>query len=223
MDGLALSLLFASLTWGGPGEGTECLLAVRAQRSGHLLTDVAVAVAGSASVALLKPDLRRALARDARLSNVLENFAHPVRQLQRGTRRDQDSFWVNNVGHPGLFALEALYLKQRGYSSGAAFLFTQVHSVVWEFVIEGSAFEPSGKDLLADAAGAAAGIWILRPVAARATQRVAAGRGRFWDHALRWLDPVAAVAGRGGRARAQLALRPLVGRGRLGLEAHGAF
>ncbi len=169
-------------------------------RSGRFLVDVGVATASSAAIAFGKSDIRRALQRDARLSNVFENFAHPVRQIRLGTQRDSDPFWVNNVAHPGLFALEALYLKRRGYGNGSAFLFTQVHSVLWEFAVEGSAFEPSGKDLVADAAGAALGIWVLHPVAARASQRIADGRGRVWDHVARWLDPVSGIAGRRGGA-----------------------
>jgi hypothetical protein len=129
-----------------------------------LLVDVALAAGASAAIALGKPDIRRALFEDARFSNVLENFAHPVRQVRLGTRRDTDPFWVNNVAHPGLFALEGVWLKHRGYGSGRAFLFTQIHSVAWEFAIEGSAFEPSGKDLIADAAGAALGIWVAWPL-----------------------------------------------------------
>jgi hypothetical protein len=113
---------------------------------------------------MTKPDIRRAILHDGRLSNVIENFAHPVAQVRAGTRRDTDPFWVNGIAHPASFGLEALYLRRHGYSRGAAFLFTQVHSVVWEFAIEGCAFEPSGKDLAADAAGAAAAIWLIDPL-----------------------------------------------------------
>jgi hypothetical protein len=126
--------------------------------------DVAIATGVSAAIALGKPDIRRALFDDARFSNVLDNFANPVEQVRIGTQRDTDPFWVNNVAHPGLFALEGWWLRHRGYGPGHAFLFTQVHSVVWEFAIEGSAFEPSGKDLIADAAGAALGIWVIWPL-----------------------------------------------------------
>lgn len=189
-------------------------------RHGHLLTDVGVALAGSAVIAFAKPDIRRALLHDARLSNVLENFAHPVRQVRIGTRRDTDPFWVNDVAHPGLFALEALYLKRRGYGNGSAFLFTQVHSIVWEFAIEGSAFEPSGKDLLADAGGAALGLFVLHPVASRAGRRLAEGRGRFWDHVLRWLDPVQAISGGGER---RLAVTPMPIPGGFGVQVSAKF
>jgi hypothetical protein len=129
-----------------------------------VLRDAALAAAASAAVALAKPDIRRAILRDGRLSHVLDNFAHPVTQVRAGTRRDSDPFWINDVAHPASFALEGLYLKRAGYRDGAAFAFTQVHSVLWEFVVEGCAFEPSGKDLLADAAGAAAGIWVIHPL-----------------------------------------------------------
>lgn len=157
---LLLAALLAAATGTAPAETPEP--GPPPKRS--FLKDVGVAASGTVAIALLKPDIRRALFRDARLSNIAENFAHPVRQVRRGTERDTDPFWLNNVAHPGLFALEAVYLKHRGYSDGTAFLFTQVHSVVWELVVEGSAFEPSGKDLLADAAGAAAAIWVFRPL-----------------------------------------------------------
>jgi hypothetical protein len=195
----------------GPGPGS----------AGRLLTDIGVAAAGTLAVAALKPDIRRALARDASLANVLRNFADPVGQVRAGTRRDSDPFWVNGLAHPGLFALEALYLKRRGRSDLGAFAFTQAHSLLWEFAVEGAAFEPSGKDLLADAAGAAAGIWLLRPLAERSQRRLDQGRGRAWDHALRWLDPVSALAGR--RTPPPIALQPLVGRSALGLQAAVAF
>jgi hypothetical protein len=188
--------------------------------AGRLLTDIGVAAAGTLAVAALKPDIRRALARDASLANVLRNFADPVGQVRAGTRRDSDPFWVNGVAHPGLFALEALYLKRRGRSDLGAFVFTQAHSVLWEFAVEGAAFEPSGKDLLADAAGAAAGIWLLRPLAERSQRRLNQGRGRAWDHALRWLDPVSALAG--PRAPA-LVVAPLAGRKGVGLQVGALF
>jgi hypothetical protein len=219
-------LLLASLAWtmqavvlSNPEMTVSQQTTTRAPGHG-LLVDVGVAVAGSLAVAALKPDIREALVRDASLSNVLRNFTHSVHQVRVGTRRDTDPFWVNNVAHPGLFALEALYLKRRGHGDGGAFLFTQVHSVVWEFVVEGSAFEPSGKDLIANAAGAAAGLWLLRPVAEDATKRVEEGRGRAWDHALRWLDPVTALS---GRPAPPVAMRPLLGRSTLGLQLTASF
>jgi hypothetical protein len=159
-----------------------------------LIVDIAIAAGVSGAIALGKDDIRHALARDASFSNVVENFAHPIRQVRLGTERDSDPFWVNNVAHPGLFALEGFWLKHRGYGSGHAFLFTQVHSVVWEFAIEGSAFEPSGKDLLADAAGAALGIWVIWPLLRR--------------------EPKEA----GG-----VAVTPTLGAGRFGLAISGSF
>jgi hypothetical protein len=182
--------------------------------------DLGVAAAATMAVATLKPDIRSALARGARFSNVWRNFTDPIEQVRNGTQRDSDPFWVNGVAHPGLFALEALYLKRRGYSDRGAFLFTQVHSVVWEFAVEGSAFEPSGKDLLADAAGAAAGIWLLRPVAERSARRLQEGRARVWDHALRWLDPISALA---GRRPPPVVVFPLPGGSRFGLQVAASF
>jgi hypothetical protein len=133
-------------------------------REPRLARDVALAAAASAAVALIKPDIRRAILRDGRFRNVAYNFANPVEAVREGTERDHDPFWVNGVAHPVLFGLEGLYLKHQGYGNGHAFLFTQVHSVVWELVIEGCAFPPSGKDLLTDAAGAALAIWVVHPL-----------------------------------------------------------
>ena len=139
-----------------------------APRHPRLIIDVGLAAGVSAIVAMGKADIRRSIFEDGSFSNIAENFAHPVRQVRIGTDRDSDPFWVNNLAHPGLFAIEGFWLKHRGYGSGKAFLFTQVHSVVWEFAVEGSAFEPSGKDLIADAAGAALGIWVIWPLLHRA-------------------------------------------------------
>ncbi len=155
-----------------------------------------MAAAASAVVALGKPDIRRAIFEEGRFSNVVENFAHPIRQVRAGTRLDDNPFLVNYVAHPGLFALEGLLLKRRSYSDRAAFLFTQVHSIVWEFVIEGCAFEPSGKDLLADAAGAALGIWVIHPL----------------------LKPQPATP-----PKAEVAVTPVLGSGAYGLRIRASF
>ncbi len=135
----------------------------------RLIVDVGLAAGASLAIAMGKPNIRRAIFDDGSFSNIAENFAHPLRQVRLGTQRDRDPFWVNNLAHPGLFAIEGFWLKHRGYKSGVAFLFTQVHSVIWEFAVEGSAFEPSGKDLIADAAGAAVGIWVIWPILHRAS------------------------------------------------------
>jgi hypothetical protein len=136
-----------------------------------VLRDAALAAAASAAVAMGKADIRRAILEDGRFRNIAHNFTHPVSSVREGTRRDSDPFWVNYIAHPVSFAAEALYLKGQGYSDAGAFAFTQVHSVVWEFAIEGSAFPPSGKDLLSDAAGAALAIWVVRPLVGRLGDR----------------------------------------------------
>jgi hypothetical protein len=130
----------------------------------RVLRDAALAAGASAAVAFGKADIRRAILQDGRLRNVIDNFEDPIGRVREGTRRDSDPFWVNGIAHPVSFGLEALYLKRQGYGNGAAFAFTQVHSVLWELVVEGCAFPPSGKDLLTDAAGAAAAIWIVHPL-----------------------------------------------------------
>lgn len=136
-------------------------------RHPHVLRDAALATGASVAVAMLKPDIRRAIFRDGSLRHVVHNFTHPISAVRDGTRRDTDPFWVNDVAHPVSFGAEALILKHEGYGKGGAFLFTQVHSVMWEFVIEGCAFPPSGKDLLSDAIGAATALWIVHPLLGR--------------------------------------------------------
>jgi hypothetical protein len=135
-----------------------------APRRPHLLRDAALAAGASAAVAMIKPDIRRAILHDGRFRNIVQNFADPITAVRDGTRRDTDPIWVNYVAHPVSFAAEGVYLKHMGYRDGGAFLFTQVHSVLWEFAVEGCAFPPSGKDLLTDAAGAALGIWVVHPL-----------------------------------------------------------
>ena len=166
-----LSLVAAALLATSPSEPPAPFADPALVRRPVVLRDAALAFGASAAVALGKPDIRRAILRDGRVGNVIENFAHPVAQVRTGTRRDVDPFWVNGIAHPVSFAAEALYLKRQGYGNGSAFLFTQVHSVLWEFMVEGCAFEPSGKDLLTDAAGAAAAIWIVDPLLSRLTSR----------------------------------------------------
>src|SRR5262245_36037457 len=135
-----------------------------ATRRPHVLRDAALAAGGSIAVAMIKPDIRRAIRNDGSLDNVVHNFTHPISAIRDGTRRDTDPFLINYVAHPAVFGAEALFLKHEGYSNKGAFLFTQVHSVAWEFVVEGCAFPPSGKDLLTDAAGAAVAIWLVHPL-----------------------------------------------------------
>jgi hypothetical protein len=148
-------------------------------RRPRLLRDAALAAGASVAVAMGKPDIRRAILRDGRFRHIAKNFTAPFSRVREGTRRDTDRFWVNYVAHPVSFGVEALYLKHQGYSDGGAFLFTQVHSVTWEFVVEGCAFPPSGKDLLTDAAGAALAIWVVHPRLGRrvAVQPMPAARG----------------------------------------------
>jgi hypothetical protein len=164
---LALLLTAALAADAGDARPSPDAVPEAAARRPHVLRDAALAAGASAVVALGKPDIRRAILQDGRFRNIADNFADPIGRIREGTRRDTDPFWVNNIAHPLSFGVEALYLKHQGYSDGHAFLFTQVHSVVWEFVIEGSAFPPSGKDLIADAAGAAVAIWIVRPLLGR--------------------------------------------------------
>lgn len=141
-------------------------------RHPHVLRDAALAAGGSIAVAMIKPDIRRAILHDGSFRNVGHNFTHPLSAVRDGTRRDTDPFLINYVAHPAAFGAEALFLKHEGYSNGGAFLFTQVHSVAWEFVVEGCAFPPSGKDLLSDAAGAAVAIWLVHPLLGRHAKAV---------------------------------------------------
>jgi hypothetical protein len=152
-------------------------------------------VIGSGTVAyslLLNPGVRSGLRAEASLAMVLANLALPVHRAVQGAREDQDSFATNYVAHPVTWGLLGMYLKDRGYSSLGAFAFTQVHSMWWEYVIEGSYMKPSGNDLVMNFVGAGVAIYVLHGMSERAAARE---DKRFYHYVLTALNPVRTIRG----------------------------
>lgn len=115
----------------------------------------------TALVTLANPDVRRGVFTEGSLSHIAHNFRHPVRRAVEGGREDDDAFIHNGIAHPLSWGGMAYYLRQQGYSRHGALLFTQLHSVVWEYVIEGSYQKPSGKDLVTNFLSAAASVMLF--------------------------------------------------------------
>lgn len=115
----------------------------------------------TALVTLINPDVRTGVFTQGSLSHIAQNFRHPVRRAVEGGREDDDAFIHNRIAHPLSWGGMGYYLHRQGYSRPGALLFTQVHSVVWEYVIEGSFQKPSGKDLVTNFVSSAVGVWLL--------------------------------------------------------------
>lgn len=130
-------------------------------RSPRILTD-AVRLAGVTTVwAAISPNVRGSILDSGSVGNIVANFRSPIRRAIEGGRADHDLFTTNYVAHPLSWAVIGLYLRGRGYSRPGAFLFSQLHSMAWEYVVEGSYMKPSGKDLITNAVGAATAIYWL--------------------------------------------------------------
>lgn len=163
---------------------------VRAEKKKvQLLQDVAIVSAVTCVYVLALDDTRQRIFREASLNNVWENFRDPINSAIEGGKMDHNSFWINYIGHPVSFACLGLYLKERGYSSGGALLFSQSVNMIWEYVIEGSMWKPSGKDLLTDLCGSLLAIYVLAPLSDRGEKRIAAGDRRLGNHLLYLLNP----------------------------------
>lgn len=132
-----------------------------------LIADVAVVGGATVLVTLLNPDVRRGVFARGSVDTVLENFRHPWRRAVLGARADGDGFFTNYVSHPVAWGMLGVYLRKRGYSRGGALLFSQVHSVAWEYVIEGSFQPPSGKDLVTNFVSSSVAIYVLYGLMAR--------------------------------------------------------
>lgn len=115
----------------------------------------------TALVTLINPDVRKGVFTQGSLSHIAQNFRYPVRRAIEGGREDDDAFIHNRIAHPLSWGGMGYYLRRQGYSRPGALLFTQVHSVVWEYVIEGSFQKPSGKDLVTNFVSSAVGVWLL--------------------------------------------------------------
>lgn len=155
----------------------------------RLWQDVAIVSAATCVYVLVLPDTRRRIFHEATLSRVWQNFKDPIGSAIEGGKSDHNSFWINYVGHPLSFAGLGLYLKERGYSNGGALLFSQAVNIVWEYVIEGSMWLPSGKDLLTDLCGSLAAIYVLAPLSDSGEKKIAAGDRRWGNYLLYYLNP----------------------------------
>jgi hypothetical protein len=155
----------------------------------NLWQDMAIVSAATCVYVLVLPDTRRRIFHEASLARVWQNLRDPINSAIQGGKNDHNSFWINYIGHPLSFAGLGLYLKERGYSSGGALLFSQAVNIVWEYVIEGSMWLPSGKDLLTDLCGSLAAIYVLDPLSDSGENKIASGDRRWGNYFLYYLNP----------------------------------
>jgi hypothetical protein len=154
-----------------------------------LWQDVAIVSAVTCVYVLVLDDTRQRIFHEAQIEKVWQNFKDPINSAIKGGKMDHNSFWINYVAHPVSFAGLGLYLKERGYSNGGALLFSQTLNIVWEYVIEGSMWLPSGKDLINDLCGSLAAIYVLAPLSDCGEKRIAAGDRRWGNYFLYYLNP----------------------------------
>ena len=166
------------------------ILPVKAEkRKINLLQDAAIVSAVTCAYVLVLSDTRRRIFHEASIEKVWRNFKDPINSAIQGGKSDHNSFWINYVGHPVSFAGLGLYLKERGYSNGGALLFSQTLNIVWEYVIEGSMWLPSGKDLITDLCGSLVAIYVLAPLSDSGEKKIAAGDRRWGNYFLYYLNP----------------------------------
>jgi hypothetical protein len=155
----------------------------------NLLQDVAIVSAVTCIYILVLPSTRQRIFREASIEKVWRNLEDPINRAIQGGKSDHNSFWINYVAHPVSFAGLGLYLKERGYSNGGALLFSQTLNIVWEYIIEGSMWLPSGKDLINDLCGSLAAIYVLAPLSDCGEKRIASGDRRWGNYLLYYLNP----------------------------------
>jgi len=173
-----------------PVDGTEGDRLGRAETSEKNLTrDAAIVAAATCVYVMVIPDTRRRIFREASIAKVWNNFKYPFWSAREGGRRDHNGFWINYVGHPLSFMVLGLYLQERGYSNLETLAFTQTVNVLWEYVIEGSMWLPSSKDLLSDLGGSLAAVYIAAPLSDLGERKIAAGDRRWGNYLLYWLNP----------------------------------
>jgi hypothetical protein len=166
------------------------ILPLRAEKKKiNLLQDVAIVSAVTCVYVLVLPDTRRRIFHEASIEKVWRNLKDPIHNAIQGGKQDHNSFWINCIAHPVSYAGLGLYLKERGYSNGGALFFSQTLNIVWEYVIEGSMWLPSGKDLITDLCGSLAAIYILAPLSDCGEKRIAAGDRRWGNYLLYYLNP----------------------------------
>ncbi len=155
----------------------------------NLLLDAAIVTTAVSVYVLVIPDTRRRIFREASIGNVWENFRYPFRSAREGGRLDHNGFWINYVGHPFSFMALGLYLKDRGYGNLETLAFTQVVNITWEYVIEGSMWLPSSKDLISDLCGSLAAVFVMSPLSDLGEKKIAAGDRRWGNYFLYYLNP----------------------------------
>jgi len=166
------------------------ILPVRAEKKKiNLLQDAAIVSAVTCVYVLVLSDTRRRIFHEASIKRVWQNLEDPINSAIQGGKMDHNSFWINHVAHPVSFAGLGLYLKERGYSNGGALLFSQTLNIVWEYVLEGSMWLPSGKDLINDLCGSLAAIYILAPLSDCGEKKIAGGDRRWGNYFLYYLNP----------------------------------
>jgi hypothetical protein len=166
------------------------LLPVQAeQKKKNLLQDAAIVAAATCAYVLIIPDTRKRIFREAQIEKVWNNFRYPFWSAREGGRLDHNGFWINYVGHPLSFMALGLFLKQRGYDNLETLAFTQTVNVVWEYVIEGSMWLPSAKDLISDLGGSLAAVFVMAPLSDLGEKKIAAGDRRWGNYLLYWLNP----------------------------------
>lgn len=169
----------------------SCILQpVHAENKGkNLLQDAAIVAAATCAYVLVIPDTRRRIFREAQIENVWTNFKYPFWSAREGGRQDHNGFWINYVGHPLSFMALGLFLRDRGYSKLESLAFTQTVNVLWEYVIEGSMWLPSSKDLASDLCGSLAAVFVMAPLSDLGERKIAAGDRRWGNYVLYWLNP----------------------------------
>ncbi len=136
-----------------------------------------------------RENIQKAIRESGAFENIVDNFRNPVPRIKKGTRLDNDPFLINYVAHPLAYAGMSLYLKERGYRDWTALLFTQIHNIAWEFAIEGSAFPPSGKDLVMDYSASIVGIFVLDRVSRYGEKKLSTENRRFYHHLFYYMNP----------------------------------
>jgi len=209
---LSLAMVCAALLL--PPLSRQVTAAERQREKQDLLLDAAVVGAAVCAYVLVIPDTRRRIFREASLEKVWQNFRYPFYSAREGGRKDHNGFWVNYVGHPLSFMALGLFLKERGYNNLETLVFTQTVNIIWEYVIEGSMWQPSSKDLISDLGGALAAIYVMAPLSDIGEKRIAAGDRRWGNYLLCWLNPFKKINGLVfGCQRNALALHALPRRG----------
>lgn len=194
-----LSLPLPSGNWAERPEPSQRQLARDRERNTSasdstpgIAADVALLGGITLAYSLVHPNVRPGMLEEGSIGEVVANFRRPIRRALEGKAEDTDSFWTNNVAHPLSWAVVGMYLKERGYSSSSALLLSQLHSITWEYIIEGSYKKPSGRDLVANLAGSSLAILAVYELSERAART---SDKRLHHHILAALNPLRPLGG----------------------------